>query len=207
MNPRPFIRVHHVSRLLGLILQRIIGLRARIVAGEFDRERLASNLKTLGDVNRLRIIELLWDGQELCACKILENLEISQPTLSHHMAALREAGVIRARRDGRWMHYRLDHDVLDAIAALLGQNIAYSAWEDPEEHGIAGSHPTIGRRRLPTASARPPLGHPSTGRWTASPGRVTLTLARPMDSGPMRGHHREETRRSCAFRHPHQPTR
>lgn len=59
MNPRPFIRVHHVSRLLGLILQRIIGLRARIIAGEFDRERLASNLKTLGDVNRLRIIELL----------------------------------------------------------------------------------------------------------------------------------------------------
>lgn len=133
MNPRPFIRVHHVSRLLGLILQRIIGLRARIIAGEFDRERLASNLKTLGDVNRLRTIELLWDGQELCACKILENLEISQPTLSHHMAALREAGVIRARRDGRWMHYRLDHDVLEAIAALLGQNIAYRAWDNPEE--------------------------------------------------------------------------
>lgn len=103
------------------------------------------------------------------------------------MAALREAGVIRVRRDGRWMHYRLDHDVLDAIAALLGQNIAYRAWENPEEQGVAGSHPTIGRRRLPTASERPPLGHPSTGRWTASPGRVTLTLARPTDSGPCEG--------------------
>ena len=121
---RAFLQTMHA------IQQRIIGLRARIIAGEFDRERLASNLKTLGDVNRLRIIELLWDGQELCACKILENLEISQPTLSHHMAALRDAGVIRARRDGRWMHYRLDHDVLDAIAALLGQSIAYRAWED-----------------------------------------------------------------------------
>lgn len=108
-----------------VIRQQVIGLRARIIAGEFDRERLASNLKTLGDVNRLRILELLWDGQERCACRLLENLEISQPTLSHHMVALRDAGLIRARRDGRWMHYRLDHDVLDAIAALLGQYISY----------------------------------------------------------------------------------
>lgn len=108
-----------------VIRQQVIGLRARIIAGEFDRERLASNLKTLGDVNRLRILELLWDGQERCACSLLENLEISQPTLSHHMAALRDAGLIRVRRDGRWMHYRLDHDVLDAIAALLGQYISY----------------------------------------------------------------------------------
>lgn len=115
------------------IQQRVIGLRARIVAGEFDRERLAANLKTLGDANRLRIIELLWDGEERCACKLLEELEISQPTLSHHMAALRDAGIVRVRRDGRWMHYRLDHDVLDAIAALLGQSIAYRAWEDAAE--------------------------------------------------------------------------
>lgn len=115
------------------IQQRVIGLRARIVAGEFDRERLAANLKTLGDANRLRIIELLWDGEERCACKLLEELEISQPTLSHHMAALRDAGVVRARRDGRWMYYRIDHDVLDAIAALLGQSIAYRAWEDAAE--------------------------------------------------------------------------
>lgn len=112
------------------IQQRVIGLRARIVAGEFDRERLASNLKALGDPNRLRIVELLWDGEEQCARSLLAELEISQPTLSHHMAALRDAGIVRARKDGRWMHYRLDHDVLDAIAALLGQSIAYRAWDD-----------------------------------------------------------------------------
>lgn len=116
-----------------VIQQRVIGLRARIVAGEFDRERLASNLKALGDPNRLRIVELLWAGDEQCACNLLAELEISQPTLSHHMAALRDAGIVRASKDGRWMHYRLDHDVLDAIAALLGQSIAYRAWEDPVE--------------------------------------------------------------------------
>ena len=58
-------------RTMRVIQQRVIGLRARIVAGEFDRERLASNLKALGDPNRLRIIELLWDGEEQCACNLL----------------------------------------------------------------------------------------------------------------------------------------
>lgn len=122
-------------RTIHVIQQRVIGLRARIVAGEFDRERLASNLKALGDSNRLRIIELLWDGCERCARDLLSELEITQPTLSHHMAALRDAGIVRARKDGRWTHYRLDHDVLDAIAALLGQSIAYHAAEtEPDGH-------------------------------------------------------------------------
>ncbi len=67
------------------------------------------------------------------ACNLLSELEISPPTLSPHMAALRDAGNDRARKDARWRHYQLDHDVLDAIAALLGQSIAYRAWEDPEE--------------------------------------------------------------------------
>ncbi|MFR3451655.1 MAG: metalloregulator ArsR/SmtB family transcription factor [Collinsella sp.] len=83
-------------RTMRAIQQRVIGLRARIVAGEFDRERLALNLKALGDPNRLRIVELLWDGEEQCACNLLSELEISQPTLSHHMAALRDAGIVRA---------------------------------------------------------------------------------------------------------------
>lgn len=116
---------HAFLHVMRAIQQRVVGLRARVIAGEFDRERLANNLKTLGDANRLRIIELLWDGEERCACSLLENLDITQPTLSHHMAALRDAGIVRTRKDGRWMHYQLDHDVLDAIAALLGQSLAY----------------------------------------------------------------------------------
>ena len=116
---------HAFLHVMRAIQQRVVGLRARVIAGEFDRERLANNLKTLGDVNRLRIIELLWDGEERCACSLLENLDITQPTLSHHMATLRDAGIVRTRKDGRWMHYQLDHDVLDAIAALLGQSLAY----------------------------------------------------------------------------------
>lgn len=100
---------------------RVMNLRARVLAGAFDRDRLATNLKTLGDPNRLRILELLEDGEERCACNLLESLEISQPTLSHHMAALREAGVVRARKEGHWMRYRLDREVLAAIGSQLGR--------------------------------------------------------------------------------------
>lgn len=106
-------------RTMDAIRERVVNLRARVIAGEFERERLAGNLKTLGDANRLRILELLRNDQERCACSLLDQLEISQPTLSHHMAALRDAGIVRARKEGRWTHYRLDRDVLDAIAALL----------------------------------------------------------------------------------------
>lgn len=101
------------------IENRVLDLRARILAGEFDPARLASNLRALGDVNRLRIVEMLRRHDELCACRLLEELEISQSTLSHHMAVLCDTGLVRARRDGRWMRYRLDELVLPELARLL----------------------------------------------------------------------------------------
>lgn len=102
------------------IRRRVLDLRCRVLAGAFDRERFAQNLRVLGDVRRLGILELLSDGEERCACSLLEGLAISQPTLSHHMAALSEAGIVTARREGRWMRYRLDAGVLRSIAALIG---------------------------------------------------------------------------------------
>ena len=70
-------------------------------------ERKAANLfKALGDENRIRILCLLHGGEK-CACKLLEALNISQPTLSHHMKILCDAGVVTGRREGKWMHYSL----------------------------------------------------------------------------------------------------
>ena len=60
--------------------------------------------KALSDANRLLIIEYLIEG-ERCACKILEQLQISQPTLSHHMKILCENDIVLGRKDGKWMHY------------------------------------------------------------------------------------------------------
>lgn len=63
--------------------------------------------KALADVNRLMIVDMLSCG-ELCACKILEGLNINQSTLSHHMKILCDCGLVNARKDGKWMHYTLN---------------------------------------------------------------------------------------------------
>ena len=62
--------------------------------------------KALSDENRLLIFELLKTG-EMCACKLLEELNIGQPTLSHHMKILCESGLVEARKEGKWMHYSI----------------------------------------------------------------------------------------------------
>lgn len=62
--------------------------------------------KVLSDETRLKIVDML-SGGELCACKILESFNITQPTLSYHMKALTESGLVSSRKDGKWMHYKL----------------------------------------------------------------------------------------------------
>jgi ArsR family transcriptional regulator len=67
---------------------------------------LARLYQTLGDATRLRILGLLLTG-EVCVCHIHESLRISQPKASRHLAYLRRAGLVEARRDGLWVYYRL----------------------------------------------------------------------------------------------------
>lgn len=70
-------------------------------------EKTAEICRALSDENRLKIIGLLTGG-ELCACRILEKLDITQPTLSHHIKILCECNLVNARRDGKWMHYSIN---------------------------------------------------------------------------------------------------
>ena len=60
----------------------------------------------LADRTRLRILSLIED-KEICVCYFVEALEAPQPTVSRHLAYLREAGLVEARREGKWMHYRI----------------------------------------------------------------------------------------------------
>jgi len=76
-------------------------------------------LKALSDETRLKIIDMLSCG-ELCACKILEQFSITQPTLSYHMKILSECGIVLARRDGAWMHYSLCKERADQLTEYLG---------------------------------------------------------------------------------------
>ena len=74
----------------------------------------AEVFKALSDGNRLRILEMLISG-ELCACRLLEALEITQPTLSHHMKILCRCGLVNSRREGQWSYYSVNPDKLREI--------------------------------------------------------------------------------------------
>jgi len=76
-------------------------------------------LKAISDPKRLRIVDMLSCG-ELCACVILESFRITQPTLSHDMKVLTEAGIVLDRREGKNTFYSLNRPALDQMLTSLG---------------------------------------------------------------------------------------
>lgn len=86
--------------------------------------------KALADRTRLRLIGLI-DGSEVCVCFFVAVLKVSQPKISRHLAYLRRAGIVKARRDGKWMHYSLT-DPPDEHAARIFHEVRASLAEHPE---------------------------------------------------------------------------
>lgn len=85
----------------------------------------ADLLKALGDPTRLTMIASLWKANApICICDFTAGLELSQPTISHHMARLKEIGLVEAEKQGIWMYYRLRADLAPATKQLLAQLIA-----------------------------------------------------------------------------------
>lgn len=76
--------------------------------------------KALADETRLRIVELLSEG-ERCACQLLENFNITQPTLSYHMKILCKSGIVVGRREGAWMYYQNNGKVIEEVARFLSE--------------------------------------------------------------------------------------
>ncbi|HBL83975.1 MAG: transcriptional regulator [Clostridiales bacterium GWF2_38_85] len=72
------------------------------------------------DENRLMILEMLQSGEK-CACKILEEMNIAQSTLSHHMTILVDSGIVSARKDGKWTRYSLSEEGIKYAKDLLNQ--------------------------------------------------------------------------------------
>lgn len=83
-----------------------------------EEHQLAALFKALGDENRIRILKLLRSGEK-CACKLLEELNISQPTLSHHMKILCDTGIVSGRRDGKWTHYSICCEGVCSVRGLM----------------------------------------------------------------------------------------
>jgi ArsR family transcriptional regulator len=87
----------------------------------FDIERF---FLALGDRTRLRLLNLMGD-REICVCYFVQILDQSQPKISRHLAYLRKVGLVTARREGKWMHYRIAIPSNAGAAQVLQQTLAW----------------------------------------------------------------------------------
>lgn len=88
---------------------------------EDDAKSLAASFKALSDPVRLRLLSLIasFAGGEACVCDLTGPFDVSQPTISHHLKVLREAGLIESERRGTWVYYSVVPGALDRLGSLL----------------------------------------------------------------------------------------
>jgi ArsR family transcriptional regulator len=84
-----------------------------------EAEHLASKFQALADPNRVRLLSVISDRGEVCACELVGTLDLSQPTISHHLKILHEAGLLTRERRGRWIHYAVDTAGVEGLAGAL----------------------------------------------------------------------------------------
>jgi ArsR family transcriptional regulator len=81
---------------------------------------LARTFKALSDPTRVAIVNRLSKADEVCVCDLTAAFELSQPTISHHLRVLRDAGLVEAQARGTWAYYRLVPDAIDTLRAVFG---------------------------------------------------------------------------------------
>ncbi|MBQ9812278.1 MAG: winged helix-turn-helix transcriptional regulator [Thermoguttaceae bacterium] len=88
-------------------------------------KKIAEMFKAFCDENRIKILKAL-QGGEKCACVLLEDMHVSQPTLSHHMKILCDSGVVVGRKEGKWTHYSISPsgatEALDILRRITSEN-------------------------------------------------------------------------------------
>ena len=85
-----------------------------------DATDLAVKLKAIADPSRLRLLHLIAANGDACACDLTGPLGLSQPTVSHHLKVLTEAGFLEREKRGKWAHYRVKEDTMDELVGALG---------------------------------------------------------------------------------------
>ncbi len=83
-----------------------------------DEKKTAMIFKAFCDENRIHILKLLRTGEK-CGCRLLEEINVTQPTLSHHMKILCDSGVVVGRKEGKWTHYSISPEGADYAAKCL----------------------------------------------------------------------------------------
>jgi ArsR family transcriptional regulator, arsenate/arsenite/antimonite-responsive transcriptional repressor len=86
-------------------------------------EVVVALLKALADPVRLRLMSLIAATDEACVCDLTTPFDVSQPTISHHLRVLREAGLVDSERRGTWVWYRARREALDAVGSLFGDRL------------------------------------------------------------------------------------
>src|SRR6202521_278625 len=134
-SQKTYIRlcVYDKIRRLAHICQAIYNLRMPRKEKPFPLDLL---FRALADRTRLRLLNLIAD-KEICVCYFVEILGMSQPKISRHLAYLRRAGIVTARRDGKWMHYRLAIPRDAAAAAVLQETVKNLARKPEMQRDIA----------------------------------------------------------------------
>ena len=87
---------------------------------EYSDKKTAELFKAFGDENRIKILRLLQSGEK-CACRLNEEIHDTQPTMSHHMTKLCDAGVGVGRKEGKWMHYSISPQGVGVVMQLLSE--------------------------------------------------------------------------------------
>lgn len=99
--------------------------------------KILAGFKALSDPLRIRVVELL-RSRELCVCDLCEHLNVGQSKLSFHLKALREAGLLRSRQEGRWIYYSLNPtkfgDLEQYLAIFRGSTPTLPAQPCPSRH-------------------------------------------------------------------------
>ena len=95
---------------------------------ELDEKKIPTIFKAFCDENRVKILKLLLTGEK-CACVLLDDMHITQPTLSHHMKILCDSGIVIGRKEGKWMHYSISENgvqyAIDCLQALMITSAAF----------------------------------------------------------------------------------
>lgn len=94
-----------------------------------DDAALCAVMKALADENRFRIVMRIAARGEVCACDLLEGLQIKQSTLSHHMKSLCGCGLVKCRREGRWCYYSIVEPVAMQLSGMFAMLAASSRME------------------------------------------------------------------------------
>lgn len=113
-----------MATTLPLLTPDAIACCSPVTGGALDEaaaERLAGMFKALSDPTRVRLLSLIAasDGQEACICDLTDPVGVSQPTVSHHMRLLVEAGLVTREQRGRWAYFSIVPGILDGLAAAL----------------------------------------------------------------------------------------